>query len=89
MQYRPPQRRRGLISPWIMSAAIVVVTLFAAWLAGPRNQTGVIVTGAIVLWAISASCTGSDDGAATMSINDAVDCGGRPRRRYARRRPER
>jgi hypothetical protein len=49
MQYPPPMRRRGLTSPWVMSAAIIVVTLFAAWLAGPRNQTGVIVTGAIVL----------------------------------------
>ena len=49
MQYRPPVRRRGLTSPWVMSAGIIVVTLFAAWLAGPRNQTGVIVTGAIIL----------------------------------------
>ena len=49
MQYRPPMRRGGLTSPWVMSAAIIVVTLFAAWLAGPRNQAGVIVTGAIVL----------------------------------------
>ena len=49
MQYRPPIRRRGLTSPWVMSVAIIVVTLFAAWLAGPRNQAGVIVTGAIVL----------------------------------------
>ena len=49
MQYRPPQRRRGLIPPWLMSAAIIVITLVAAWLAGPRNQTAVIVTGAIVL----------------------------------------
>jgi hypothetical protein len=49
MQYRPPQRRRGLIPPWLMSAAIILITLVAAWLAGPRNQTGVIVTGAIVL----------------------------------------
>jgi len=32
-----------------MSAAIILVTLFAAWLAGPRNQAGVIATGAIVL----------------------------------------
>ena len=32
-----------------MSAAIILVTLFAAWLAGPRNQSGVIVTGVIVL----------------------------------------
>jgi hypothetical protein len=49
MQYRPPQRRRGLIPPGLMSAAIIVVTLVAAWLAGPRNQTAVIATGAIVL----------------------------------------
>ena len=32
-----------------MSAAIIVITLVAAWLAGPRNQAAVIVTGAIVL----------------------------------------
>jgi hypothetical protein len=49
MQYRPPVRRRGLVSPWIMSAAIIVITLVAAWLAGPRNQSGVVVTGVIVL----------------------------------------
>jgi hypothetical protein len=49
MEYRPPQRRRGLIPPWLMSVAIIAITLVAAWIAGPRNQTGVIVTGAIVL----------------------------------------
>ena len=49
MQYRPPQRRSSLISPWLMSAAIIVITLVAAWLAAPRNQTAVIATGAIVL----------------------------------------
>ena len=49
MQYRPPIRRGGLTSPLVMSAAIIIVTLFAAWLAGPRNQPGVVVTGAIVL----------------------------------------
>jgi hypothetical protein len=49
MSYRPPLRRGGLASPVVMSVAIIVVTLFAAWLAGPRNQSGVIVTGAIVL----------------------------------------
>ena len=49
MSYRPPLRRVGLTSPVVMSVAIIVVTLFAAWLAGPRNQSGVIVTGAIVL----------------------------------------
>ena len=48
MQYQP-QRRGGLTSPLVMSAAIIVVTLFAAWVAGPRNQSGVIVTGAIIL----------------------------------------
>jgi hypothetical protein len=32
-----------------MSLAIIILTLVAAWLAGPRNQTGVIVTGAIFL----------------------------------------
>ena len=51
MSYRPPQSRRGLASPWILGGAIVLVTLFAAWVAGPRNQTGVIVTGAIILLA--------------------------------------
>ena len=51
MSYRPPQSRRGLTSPWILGGAIVLVTLFAAWVAGPRNQTGVIVTGAIILLA--------------------------------------
>jgi hypothetical protein len=49
MSYRPPIRRGGLTSPVVMSVAIILVTLFAAWLAGPRNQSGVIVTGAIVL----------------------------------------
>jgi hypothetical protein len=51
VDYRPPQRRRGLTSPIVMSLAIIFLTLIAAWLAGPRNQTGVIVTGAIVLLA--------------------------------------
>ena len=51
MSYRPPQSRRGLTSPWILGGAIVLVTLFAAWVAGPRNQTGVIVTGATILLA--------------------------------------
>jgi hypothetical protein len=49
MQDRPPTRRGGLTSPWVMSAAIIAVTLFAAWIAGPRNQASVLVTGAIVL----------------------------------------
>jgi hypothetical protein len=48
VQYRP-SRRSGLTSPLVMSAAIIVVTLLAAWVAGPRNQSGVIVTGAIIL----------------------------------------
>jgi len=49
MSYRPPIQRGGLTSPVVMSVAIILVTLFAAWLAGPRNQSVVIVTGAIVL----------------------------------------
>ena len=32
-----------------MSLAIIFLTLVAAWFAGPRNQTAVIVTGAILL----------------------------------------
>ena len=51
MSYRPPIQRGGLTSPVVMSVAIILVTLFAAWVAGPRNQTGVIVTGAIILLA--------------------------------------
>jgi hypothetical protein len=51
VHYRPPQSRSGLTSPLLMSGAIIFVTLLAAYVAGPRNQTGVIVTGVLVLLA--------------------------------------
>ena len=49
MQYRPPQSRRSLAPPWVWVIVIIVMTVVFAWIAGPRNQSGVILSGVIIL----------------------------------------
>ena len=49
MEYRPPQSRSSLVPPWVWVIVIIVATVIFAWIAGPRNQSGVILTGAIIL----------------------------------------
>ena len=50
MMYRPPGRsRRPLIPPWLMSLAVIAITVVAAWLAGPDARTGVVITGVVIL----------------------------------------
>jgi hypothetical protein len=49
MQYRPPQSRSSLASPWIWVVVIIAMTVIFAWIAGPTNQSSVILSGAIIL----------------------------------------
>jgi membrane protein YdbS with pleckstrin-like domain len=49
MEYRPPQSRSSLAPPWVWVIVIIVMTLIFAWIAGPQNQSSVILSGAVIL----------------------------------------